>query len=146
MSNQTAAESALDALGDRQRRQIIQQLRHGPLTVGKLAEQLTIGRPAVSKHLRVLQGAGLISHQSVGTRNRYALAPEALVPLQQWLIQNWTGTLSPRSFEVFTGEIGAWRPLERHSVRGPAGTVAFENAPDRDLRRRKDFRWGEILA
>jgi len=40
-----------------------------------MAERLPVGRPAVSKHLRVLSKAGLVEHSSVGTRNRYALAP-----------------------------------------------------------------------
>lgn len=93
MGNAFAAESAFDALGDPQRRRIIQQLRHGPVPVGELAETLPIGRPAVSKHLRVLQGSGLVSRHAVGTRNLYALAPEALMPLQQWLTAAWSDTL-----------------------------------------------------
>src|SRR5262249_8526770 len=89
-----AAHAILDALGDRTRRDIVERLRHGPLAVGQLAAILPVGRPAVSKHLRVLQGAGLVEHRSVGTRNLYALAPEGLTELQQWLVQNWDQTLS----------------------------------------------------
>jgi DNA-binding transcriptional ArsR family regulator len=47
---------------------------------GELAGHLTIGRPAVSKDLRVLEGAGLVTHQAAGTKNLYALAPAVLVP------------------------------------------------------------------
>ena len=96
MSNHSAAARAdevFDALGDPTRRQIIARLRPGPTPVGKLADQLTIGRPAVSKHLRVLEGAGLVEHRSVGTRNLYALAPGGLAALQQWLVQTWDTTL-----------------------------------------------------
>jgi DNA-binding transcriptional ArsR family regulator len=92
MSNQ-AAHAILDALGDQTRRDIVERLRHGPLPVGELAAALPVGRPAVSKHLRVLEGAGLVEHRSVGTRNLYALAPQGLVTLQQWLVQTWDEAL-----------------------------------------------------
>ena len=94
------ASSAFDALGDPQRRTIIEQLGSGRLPVGRLADKLTIGRPAVSKHLGVLEGAGLVRHESIGTRNLYALAPEALAPLQQWLVQNWSGGLQSFADQV----------------------------------------------
>src|SRR5215475_15235983 len=96
MSNQSAqaADAVLDALGDHTRRQIIERLGDGPMPVGELAAALPVGRPAVSKHLRVLEGAGLVEHRSVGTRNLYALAPEGLTALQQWLVQNWDQTLA----------------------------------------------------
>jgi DNA-binding transcriptional ArsR family regulator len=94
MSNRVAVDDVLDALGDRTRRQIVERLRGGPMPVGELAGVLPVGRPAVSKHLRVLEGAGLVVHQSVGTRNLYALAPEGFTTLQQWLVQSWDQTLT----------------------------------------------------
>jgi DNA-binding transcriptional ArsR family regulator len=92
MSNGSTA-AGFDALGDPRRRAIVRELGAGPLPVGELAQRLPIGRPAVSKHLRVLEGAGLVTHQAAGTRNLYALAPEALVPLQNWLVDTWDQTL-----------------------------------------------------
>ena len=77
MSNQ-AADLVFDALGEPVRRRILELLRDGPTPVGRLAERLPVGRPAVSKHLRVLSNAGLIEHRSVGTRNLYLLAPAGL--------------------------------------------------------------------
>jgi DNA-binding transcriptional ArsR family regulator len=96
MSNQPAAraDEVFDALGEPVRRQIIARLRSGPTPVGKLADQLTVGRPAVSKHLRVLEGAGLVRHESRGTRNLYALAPEGMVVAQQWLVGMWDTVLA----------------------------------------------------
>ncbi len=94
MSNQVAVDEVLDALGDRTRRQIVERLRGGAMPVGELAEALPVGRPAVSKHLRVLEGAGLVVHHSVGTRNLYALAPEGFTTLQQWLVGAWDQTLA----------------------------------------------------
>src|ERR1700748_1359683 len=52
--------AALDALGDPNRRAIVEILSHGGQSVQEIADQLPISRPAVSRHLRVLKGAGLI--------------------------------------------------------------------------------------
>ena len=105
MSNHLA-HAILDALGDRTRREIVERLRGGPLPVGRLADQLPVGRPAVSKHLRVLEGAGLVEHRSVGTRNLYALAPEGFTALQQWLVNTWDralGAFAERMAEIDRG-------------------------------------------
>jgi DNA-binding transcriptional ArsR family regulator len=68
-------------------------LRAGELPVGELAQRLPIGRPAVSKHLRVLQDAGLVRHRSEGTRNLYAVAPDGLAEAQRWLVTLWDDAL-----------------------------------------------------
>jgi len=88
MSNQQA-HAIFDALGEPVRRSILELLGDGPQPVGRLADQLPVGRPAVSKHLRVLTEAGLVRHDSVGTRNLYALAPAGMVAAQQWLVRTW---------------------------------------------------------
>src|SRR3954447_753308 len=93
MSNQ-AAEAVLDALGEPVRRRILELLSDAPRPVGSLAEQLPIGRPAVSKHLRVLSDAGLVQHESVGTRNLYALAPAGLASVQRWMVGLWARALT----------------------------------------------------
>jgi DNA-binding transcriptional ArsR family regulator len=110
MSNQSAAEAALDALGDPMRRRLLEVLRAGPCPVGELAGQLPIGRPAVSKHLRVLEGAGLVQHRSEGTRNLYALAPEGLTGVQQWLVDVWDTALA--AFAGYVEAEGASRATE----------------------------------
>lgn len=97
MSNVSAdisADRVFAALGEPVRRDIIARLRGGPMPVGKLADRLTVGRPAVSKHLRVLGEAGLVRHESRGTRNLYALAPEGMVAAQQWLVTMWDTALT----------------------------------------------------
>src|SRR3954469_9204831 len=88
------SELVFDALGEPVRRRILELLRDGPTPVGQIADRLPVGRPAVSKHLKVLSGAGLIDHRSVGTRNLYALAPAGLVVAQQWLVSTWDIALS----------------------------------------------------
>jgi DNA-binding transcriptional ArsR family regulator len=93
MSNQSATEIAFDALGHPMRRRMLELLRDGARPVNEIASALPIGRPAVSKHLKVLEGAGLVEHRSSGTRNLYAVAPAALAPLQRWLTDTWDQAL-----------------------------------------------------
>src|SRR5215831_3342779 len=99
MSNQTA-DAVFDALGEPVRRRILELLHDGPTPVGQLAGRLPVGRPAVSKHLRVLSNAGLIEHRSAGTRNLYALAPDGMAAAQQWLVRTWDTALAAYAAEV----------------------------------------------
>lgn len=91
MSNQT--DRVFDALGVPLRRRIIELLDHGPRAVGELARDLPVGRPAVSKHLKVLSAAGLTDHVVVGTSNRYRLRPEGLQAARTWLTYRWDTVL-----------------------------------------------------
>ncbi len=104
MSNQSAsartADPVFDALGEPVRRRILELLGEGPTPVGRLAERLPVGRPAVSKHLRVLSNAGLIEHRSAGTRNLYLLAPGGMAVAQQWLTRTWDTVLAAYAAEV----------------------------------------------
>lgn len=90
---EAASERVLDALGDASRRRMLEVLRDGERPVGVLADALPIGRPAVSKHLAVLESAGLVTHRRAGTRHLYALAPGGLAPVQQWLAETWNHAL-----------------------------------------------------
>jgi predicted transcriptional regulator len=63
----------LDALGHPTRRQILTLLRDTPRAVGEIAAELPVSRPAVSKHLRQLEAAGLVEHSEAGTRNIFQL-------------------------------------------------------------------------
>src|ERR1700761_367813 len=92
MSDQAAA--VFDALGDPSRRRIVELLREGPSPVGVLAGRLPIGRPAVSKHLKVLSDAGLTEHRTVGTSNVYALHGDGIETARRWLTQSWGAVLA----------------------------------------------------
>jgi DNA-binding transcriptional ArsR family regulator len=81
---------------------IVERLSAGPLPVGELATALPVGRPAVSKHLRVLTDAGLVHYTTRGTRNLYALAPAGQRELQRWIVELWDAALS--SFEDYVEE------------------------------------------
>src|ERR1700685_4044194 len=108
MSNQSA-DQVFDALGEPVRRRILELLHEGPTPVGKRPDRLPVGRPAVSKHLRVLGEAGLIEHRSAGTRNLYALAPGGMAAAQQWLVRTWDTALAAYAAEVARSRLGAAR-------------------------------------
>ena len=89
-----AAGPVLDALGDPTRRVILETLRRGgPSSVGALAEQVPVSRPAISQHLKVLGSAGLVEHESRGTRNIYRVQRAGLDELRDWLDQFWGDAL-----------------------------------------------------
>ena len=87
-------QEVLNALGDETRRRIFEQLRHGPSAVGEIARGLPVSRPAVSKHLRVLSGAGLVRYQSAGTRNLYQVDERGLGEIRTWLDGFWDEALT----------------------------------------------------
>lgn len=64
---------------------MLEILRDHPATVTELAEALPIARPGVSRHLRVLRQAGLVSVEQDAQRRIYSLNPEALVEVDEWL-------------------------------------------------------------
>jgi DNA-binding transcriptional ArsR family regulator len=78
-----------EALGDATRRAIVEGLRDGERTVGDLAADLPVSRPAVSQHLGVLKAAGLVLERPQGTRRYYRLDPIGLVRLQGRLDAMW---------------------------------------------------------
>lgn len=79
----------LDALGDWTRRQIFEALRRGPRSVGELAADLPVSRPAVSQHLRVLKDAGLVSDRKEGTRRVYRIDPNGLARIREYFDSFW---------------------------------------------------------
>jgi DNA-binding transcriptional ArsR family regulator len=84
----------LDALGDPTRRQVFELLRNGSRSVGELAAELPVSRPAVSQHLRVLKDAGLVTHRKDGTRNLYGLNGHGVAELRAWVDGFWDEALA----------------------------------------------------
>ena len=78
-------EDVLQALADPGRRTLVESLMHGPATAGELAALLPIARPGVSRHLRVLREAGLVSVEQEAQRRIYSLRPEPLAEIDEWL-------------------------------------------------------------
>jgi DNA-binding transcriptional ArsR family regulator len=85
----TLPELALDALGNPERRKIVLALANGPRSVGDLAAEFPISRPAVSRHLAQLERARLVAHRAEGTRNIYFLDKAWLDATTRWLNRFW---------------------------------------------------------
>ena len=73
------------ALADPSRFQIVELLRQGPRPVGDMVDRLHLQQPQVSKHLRVLNAAGLVAVRVDAQRRIYALRPEPLKALESWV-------------------------------------------------------------
>ncbi len=78
-------DAVAQALADPIRREILVMLRDAPRTAGAIAEAFPVSRPAVSRHLRVLRDAGLVSDTASGREREYALTLDALAPLEAFL-------------------------------------------------------------
>jgi DNA-binding transcriptional ArsR family regulator len=81
--------AALDALGDPNRRAIVEILSGGGQSVQEIADRLPISRPAVSRHLRLLKGAGLVEDQAEGTRRIYQLRDEGVDAVRRYFAEVW---------------------------------------------------------
>jgi len=78
-----------DALGDPNRRAIVELLGGGGRTVREIADALPISRPAVSRHLRLLKDAGLVIDEPRGTRRIYRLHDEGVEAVRAYLAEVW---------------------------------------------------------
>lgn len=99
----------LRALSDENRRRIIERLRESPATVNELAELLPIARPGVSRHLRVLRAAGLVTVVAEAQFRVYHLDPTPLIALDEWLQryrEQWTQRLDALQTEIARGKRG----------------------------------------
>ena len=77
------------ALGDPNRRQILELLVAGERSVQDIADALPISRPAVSRHLSLLKGAGLVVEEPHGTRRIYRLHDQGIAAVQAYLQSVW---------------------------------------------------------
>lgn len=73
------------AVADPIRRAILDLLREGERSAGELASRFPVSRPAVSRHLRVLRGAGLVQERRQAQSRRYSLNAAPLAGMDQWL-------------------------------------------------------------
>lgn len=77
------------ALADPTRRAVFEKVAGQPQSVGALAKQLPVSRPAVSQHLKVLKDAGLVTDEARGTSRIYRIDPNGLGPVRRWLDEQW---------------------------------------------------------
>lgn len=86
-------EAALRAIAEPRRRRILQLVGSQELSAGEIASRFEVTRPAISQHLTVLKGAGLLNERRDGTRRLYRARPEGLAELRDFLDEFWADGL-----------------------------------------------------
>lgn len=123
MRNRTvtySTEATFRALADPTRRALLDLLRkEGPQPAGRMAHAFPVSRPAISKHLRLLRGAHLVSERRHGRQRLYQLNAEPMKAVDHWLEQYrtfWSNKLlNLKSFvESETAAIPASKSLSRN--------------------------------
>jgi DNA-binding transcriptional ArsR family regulator len=97
VTNSGALDRTFSALGDPTRRAILARLARGQATVGELAQPFRVSRPAISKHLRVLERAGLVRRAREGRISRCELDAAAMRNAAEWMQRYrifWAGRLA----------------------------------------------------
>lgn len=84
----------LDALGNEVRRDMLRALRAKPLSVGELADRFPVSRPAVSRHLRVLEDAGLVESRQDGKHHLYTVRVQGFQLVREFLDEFWDTALA----------------------------------------------------
>ena len=88
--------TVFEVLADPTRRRILELVADDEQPAGRLAENFEMSGPAVSKHLRVLRDAGLVTVRAAGAQRLYRLAPEPLSEIEEWIATTtarWAGRL-----------------------------------------------------
>ena len=93
-------QATIHAIAEPRRREILGLVRHREMTAGSIASHFDVTRPAISQHLRVLHGAGLVSERRQGTRRIYRARPEGLLELRKFLDEFWDDRLDALKREV----------------------------------------------
>ncbi len=119
MTGPSPVGDPFDALGDANRRTILRLLSTGDKPVAEIAAAMTISRPAVSRHLRLLKEAGLVVERARGTRRIYHLHEHGVHAVQAYLLDVW-------------GQAGArFRLLAENTIAGEPDDTASSNPGDR---------------
>jgi DNA-binding transcriptional ArsR family regulator len=85
MVNSSGLDGVFSALSDPTRRRIVEQLAKRPLSVGEIASGFSISQPGISRHIKVLEQAGLLKREVTGRVHRCRLEPKALQSASSWL-------------------------------------------------------------
>ena len=93
-------QQAIEAIVEPRRREILRLVRDEELTAGKIAAHFDVTRQAISQHLRVLHGAGLVSERRDGARRIYRVRAEGLIELRAFLDDFWGDRLEKLKREV----------------------------------------------
>jgi DNA-binding transcriptional ArsR family regulator len=104
-------DRAFSALADPTRRAILARLASGEATVMALAEPFEMTQPAISRHLKVLEGAGLIVRRVEGTKRPCRLAPAGLDQIDRWLAMLREGLA--KNYDRLDGVLAAMKTQEQ---------------------------------
>jgi DNA-binding transcriptional ArsR family regulator len=85
MAEEPQKYDVFQAIADPTRRKLLELLAEGPLSIASLSSHFTMSRTAVTKHLGILESAGLVSSQKAGREKLYRLEANPLQTLKQWL-------------------------------------------------------------
>jgi DNA-binding transcriptional ArsR family regulator len=124
-----SGSAGIAALGDPTRRAIFESLARAPKSVGELAAELPVSRPAVSQHLRVLKDAGLVADRAVGTRRIYQIRQQGVQAIHGYLDQMWGQAMA--AFQV-----EAERVARAGSITESQPAAGLDRQDLRDLNRR----------
>ncbi len=91
---ESSDQTVFTALADPTRRAVFERVARQPSSVGALAGDLPVSRPAVSQHLKVLSDAGLVTMRAEGTKRIYSAQPKKLDDLRRWLDRMWGDALA----------------------------------------------------
>jgi len=123
MHNTTLTSPQLDAifaaLADPTRRAILSRLASGDASVNELAQPFDMSQPAISKHLKVLEGAGLISRGQDAQRRPRRLEPKPLAVANEWLERyrkHWEGNYE--RLDALLEELKTAETPKRRNTRG----------------------------
>ena len=79
------ANDVFDALAHPLRREIVERLSEGPAAVGEVTRDFGVSKPTISRHLKLLEEAGVVSRVVDGRTHRIGLRPEALAETSDWI-------------------------------------------------------------
>jgi len=105
---ETYGVDAIAALGDPTRRAIFECVARGPKSVGEIAAEFSVSRPAVSQHLRVLKEAGLVTDTADGTRRIYQVRQQGIQAIHGYLDQMWNQAMA--AFQAEAVRVAGSRP------------------------------------
>lgn len=85
MPTDSQLDQVFFALSDSTRRAILARLSQGSTTIGELSQPFAMSKPAISKHMKILERAGLIDRNINGRTHRCSLATNSLITAEQWI-------------------------------------------------------------
>ena len=98
---------ALRAIAEPRRREILELIKDEERSVGQIAAEFDVSRPAISQHLAVLESAGLVTVAQSGTRRLYRARPEGMAELRSYIDHFWTENLASLKDEAEARTPGA---------------------------------------